>query len=146
MLLVRVKVFGSIGQAGMMDRRVDGSPYVGNKRECFVCCVMLCYVMRCDVMWLCVCMFGAWCGVRKCIGEKIKKYQSTRITRVDMGCPKIGNGGAVWHKRVRRPGIEPGASRWQRDILPLNQRRLVNMFQHLPPSKTDHASANKHSR
>ena len=31
----------------------------------------------------------------------------------------------LWHKRVRRPGIEPGASRWQRDILPLNQRRLV---------------------
>ena len=27
------------------------------------------------------------------------------------------------HKRMRRPGIEPGASRWQRDILPLNQRR-----------------------
>ena len=24
---------------------------------------------------------------------------------------------------MRRPGIEPGASRWQRDILPLNQRR-----------------------
>jgi hypothetical protein len=33
-----------------------------------VLCVVLCYVM------LCVCMFGAWCGVRKCIGEKIKKY------------------------------------------------------------------------
>jgi hypothetical protein len=28
-------------------------------------------------------------------------------------------------KRVRRPGIEPGASRWQRDILPLNQRRAL---------------------
>ncbi len=36
------------------------------------------------------------------------------------------------HKRVRRPGIEPGASRWQRDILPLNQRRLVNTY---PPQK-----------
>jgi hypothetical protein len=31
-------------------------------------------------------------------------------------------------KRVRRPGIEPGASRWQRDILPLNQRRFVNTY------------------
>ena len=29
-------------------------------------------------------------------------------------------------KGLRRPGIEPGASRWQRDILPLNQRRLAN--------------------
>lgn len=27
-------------------------------------------------------------------------------------------------KKLRRPGIEPGASRWQRDILPLNQRRF----------------------
>jgi hypothetical protein len=26
---------------------------------------------------------------------------------------------------LRHPGIEPGASRWQRDILPLNQWRLV---------------------
>lgn len=26
---------------------------------------------------------------------------------------------------MRRPGIEPGASRWQRDILPLNQRRMM---------------------
>lgn len=24
-------------------------------------------------------------------------------------------------KELRHPGIEPGASRWQRDILPLNQ-------------------------
>ena len=29
---------------------------------------------------------------------------------------------------LRRPGIEPGASRWQRDILPLNQRRCWNRF------------------
>ena len=28
-------------------------------------------------------------------------------------------------KKMRRPGIEPGASRWQRDILPLNQRRYM---------------------
>ena len=27
---------------------------------------------------------------------------------------------------LRHPGIEPGASRWQRDILPLNQRRGTN--------------------
>ena len=28
-------------------------------------------------------------------------------------------------RRMRRPGIEPGASRWQRDILPRNQRRWL---------------------
>ena len=29
-------------------------------------------------------------------------------------------------KQLRHPGSEPGASRWQRDILPLNQWRLDN--------------------
>ena len=28
-------------------------------------------------------------------------------------------------KGLRLPGIEPGASRWQRDILPLNQKRKL---------------------
>ena len=32
-----------------MDRRVDGKPYVGNKRECFVCVVVLRYVCACLV-------------------------------------------------------------------------------------------------
>ena len=33
-------------------------------------------------------------------------------------------------RRMRRPGIEPGASRWQRDILPLNQRRWLESTTH----------------
>lgn len=28
---------------------------------------------------------------------------------------------------MRRPGIEPGAQRWQRWILPLNHRRLLHL-------------------
>ena len=32
-------------------------------------------------------------------------------------------------KRLRKPGIEPGAQRWQRWILPLNHLRLLmNVF------------------
>ena len=40
------------------------------------------------------------------------------------------------HKRMRRPGIEPGASRWQRDILPLNQRRLHTLHINHTKSQT----------
>ena len=54
----------------------------------------------------------------------------------------MGNGKHMypWYQAkdntMRRPGIEPGASRWQRDILPLNQRR-VNI-QYNPDYITSH--------
>nr|CCA21613.1 AlNc14C128G6866 [Albugo laibachii Nc14] len=41
-------------------------------------------------------------------------------------CQKVATQSLSKIKNVRRPGIEPGASRWQRDILPLNQRRFMN--------------------
>ena len=41
-------------------------------------------------------------------------------------------------KRMRRPGIEPGASRWQRDILPLNQRRFDILQTHTHKHKPTH--------
>ena len=31
-------------------------------------------------------------------------------------------------KKMRKPGIEPGAQRWQRWILPLNHLRLVSYW------------------
>ena len=49
---------------------------------------------------------------------------------------------------MRRPGIEPGASRWQRDILPLNQRRLLNTYPHQNQQQTPrtHTRAAHHNK
>ena len=44
---------------------------------------------------------------------------------------------------MRRPGIEPGASRWQRDILPLNQRRSVRTHSTHFHIRTRHSAAHK---
>ena len=47
-------------------------------------------------------------------------------------------------KRMRRPGIEPGASRWQRDILPLNQRRFAILQTHTQIHYTAHKPHTQH--
>ena len=44
---------------------------------------------------------------------------------------------------MRRPGIEPGASRWQRDILPLNQRRSHTQGTSQHKHKHKHKHENK---
>ena len=63
---------------------------------------------------------------------------------------KISRWLSVWgmrgHKRVRRPGIEPGASRWQRDILPLNQRRFMNTYPHQNTQQPPTAYTPNHTR
>lgn len=46
---------------------------------------------------------------------------------------------------MRRPGIEPGASRWQRDILPLNQRRFMLYTTHTLKQKSPKNTHNKHN-
>jgi hypothetical protein len=33
----------------------------------------------------------------------------------------------IFEKMLRHPGIEPGASAWEADILPLNQRRAYSV-------------------
>ena len=37
---------------------------------------------------------------------------------------------------MRKPGIEPGAQRWQRWILPLNHLRFVSYIKEMPVETT----------
>ena len=43
--------------------------------------------------------------------------------------------GGGMQKRVREPGLEPGASRWQRPIVPLDHPRCVDSPPHQSPLK-----------
>ena len=92
-----------------------------------VCCVgsMVClcvFVSVCSYVssvfvsvFVCICLCCASC-------KRVGRSETKNETRRDEGCV------AARAKKMRRPGIEPGASRWQRDILPLNQRRFTNTY------------------
>lgn len=88
-------------------------------------------------------MHRLWEAVGVCVHErKVREHVEMRESGKRDGASEHGHGhGQRRHKRVRRPGIEPGASRWQRDILPLNQRRLLRphypQHKQQPPKNTN---------
>ena len=92
--------------------------------------------MRCRRVSHCGCDLRIRCSVER-VMEKQKSSKASW---------RVGPTRRAGHKRVRRPGIEPGASRWQRDILPLNQRRFMNtclskMQQQPPRNNNNYATS-----
>ena len=55
--------------------------------------------------------------------------EGARVSRIKI----IAHLNDKMQKRVREPGLEPGSSRWQRPIVPLDHSRCVNSPPHSLP-------------